>query len=347
MKKNWTKRERLEAVLKGELPDRPPISSWRHFVEKEHNARDLAQAMLDFQNKYDWDFMKINPRAVYYNEVWGNEYNYAKYENDIFPTLTKQTINSMEDLNKIIIKPGTYGPLGEQLNVIKLIRKELQEDLPIFQTVFSPFAILSSMLGVAPVRRYSENDKAKDILLDFAKKDSKTVHKALEAIALTIGDYAAKVIESGADGLFYAVIGFAREGYLTMDEWKEFVEPYDIMILKNVNGHMVLLHTCGIFSNPQRFVDYPISSIHWAPSAPGNPQIYDCKKWIKDKTPMGGLDERLFGTGATETIYKKSRETLEKNKSIPFIFTPDCSLSIRTQDEELRTFRRSVDDFSF
>lgn len=236
MEKIWTKRERLEAVLRGELPDRPPISSWRHFVEKEHNAKDLAEAMLDFQNKYDWDFIK---------------------------------------------------------------------------------------------------------------KDKEAVHKALEAIALTIGDYAAKVIESGADGLFYAIIGFAREGYLTMDEWKEFVEPYDIMVLKNVNDHMVLLHTCGIFSNPQRFVDYPISSIHWAPSAPGNPQIDDCKKWIKDKTPMGGLDERLFGTGATETIYIKSRETLEKNKSIPFIFTPDCSLSIRTHDEELKVFRKTVEDFSF
>ena len=53
------------------MPDRVPISFWRHFYEKESTAEGLAEAMISFQKKYDWDFMKVNPRASYHIEGWG------------------------------------------------------------------------------------------------------------------------------------------------------------------------------------------------------------------------------------------------------------------------------------
>ena len=50
----WTKKERFEAVLNHELADRPPVSAWRHFTEKEHSGADLfVETMLKWQNTYD------------------------------------------------------------------------------------------------------------------------------------------------------------------------------------------------------------------------------------------------------------------------------------------------------
>ena len=58
-------------IFAGEKPDRFAASFWRHFFHKEHHAEGTAEAMLDFQERFDWDFMKINPRADYHVEGWG------------------------------------------------------------------------------------------------------------------------------------------------------------------------------------------------------------------------------------------------------------------------------------
>ena len=72
-----TRRERIRKTLQGERTDRPPMSFWRHFYDREDSAADLAEAMLEFQRKYDWDFMKVNPRASYHVEDWGVKIEYS------------------------------------------------------------------------------------------------------------------------------------------------------------------------------------------------------------------------------------------------------------------------------
>ena len=76
----WSKKERLEAVLNGEKADRVPVSAWRHFLEDEHSgAERFANKMLDFQNTYDWDYIKLQPRASSFCEAWGQKYSYDDY----------------------------------------------------------------------------------------------------------------------------------------------------------------------------------------------------------------------------------------------------------------------------
>jgi len=65
-----TRRERIRKTLLGEATDRPPVSFWRHFYHRESSAQELAEAMLEFRPTYDWDLMKVNPRASYHVEDW-------------------------------------------------------------------------------------------------------------------------------------------------------------------------------------------------------------------------------------------------------------------------------------
>src|SRR5438094_3513650 len=65
------KKARVDAAVRGQPVDRPPVSLWRHFYECEDTAEGLAGAMLAWHRKYDWDWMKINPRASYHVEGWG------------------------------------------------------------------------------------------------------------------------------------------------------------------------------------------------------------------------------------------------------------------------------------
>lgn len=112
----WTKRQRLEAVLNGELADRLPVTCYHHFPEFEHGGAELmADTLLDFQKKYDWDFVKINPRAVYYYEAWGNTYDYDNY-NDVVPTRTSNVVHDYRDLEKICEMTGKEDIWQERMN---------------------------------------------------------------------------------------------------------------------------------------------------------------------------------------------------------------------------------------
>jgi uroporphyrinogen decarboxylase len=69
-----TKRERVAAALAGNEVDRVPVSFWGHDYVREWTPAGLAEATLERFRQYDWDFIKVNPRATYYAEAWGSRY---------------------------------------------------------------------------------------------------------------------------------------------------------------------------------------------------------------------------------------------------------------------------------
>lgn len=69
-----TRKERVRAALEGRPLDRVPVSLWGHDFEREWRPRDLVAATLESYRAYGWDFIKFNPRATYFAEAWGNEY---------------------------------------------------------------------------------------------------------------------------------------------------------------------------------------------------------------------------------------------------------------------------------
>lgn len=339
----WSKRERIGAVLHGERADRPPISAWRHFPQFEHDGPAvMAKAMLDFQSRYDWDFIKVNPRAVYYHEAWGNKYDYDHY-NDVVPTLVKKVVNSREDIEKIGEVSGRNGVFAEQIEAVRLIIEGTKGKVPVFQTIFTPVGIFMNLCGLRSIGRYRESPREESVMIQMMNEEPHLVHVALGNIARTIANYAAGIVEAGADGVFYAALGMARTGYFTPEEWQEFVKPYDLMVLEELKKIMTIIHTCGIHSNPEWFTGFPVNVIHWAENAPGNPSLVSAPLWIKNRIPMGGVDERLFGANKPEEIRSMAKDTIEKMDDIPFILAPDCSIGLNSSDEEIAAFRSSVE----
>ena len=69
-----SKRERTFAALRGDEVDRVPVSAWWHDFPREWSPEGLAEATLEAYRRYDWDFVKVNPRACYYGGDWGAHY---------------------------------------------------------------------------------------------------------------------------------------------------------------------------------------------------------------------------------------------------------------------------------
>src|SRR5205814_2358777 len=68
---NMNKRERLLATSRREPADRIPVAFWRHFPGDDQRASDLAQATIAFQERYDFDFVKVSPSNSFVGEDWG------------------------------------------------------------------------------------------------------------------------------------------------------------------------------------------------------------------------------------------------------------------------------------
>ena len=136
-----TKNERVINVLKKNEVDRPPVSMWKHFFKEENSSNELAESMLSFQNKFNWDFMKVNPRFSYHTEDWGVK---MKTYNDSFksPDKIEYPIKQKSDWNKIkyldifvfsikrlyIYKIDTKTNIIETLSTILVIIRTNNED---------------------------------------------------------------------------------------------------------------------------------------------------------------------------------------------------------------------------
>ena len=57
--------ERLRAVLNGEIPDRVPVAFWRHWPIDDQDDEMLAFVTLQYQAKFDMDWIKLTPSSSY------------------------------------------------------------------------------------------------------------------------------------------------------------------------------------------------------------------------------------------------------------------------------------------
>ncbi len=329
-----THRERIEALLNGEKPDRLPLSFWRHFYDSESNAEQLKDAMVRFQQAFDWDLMKINPRASYHMEDWGNSYEYTGRPEDK-PKRMEYAVHKSKDWEKIQrLDPNEAKALSEHLKAIKMIRDSVGDDLPIVMTVFNPISIAGDLVKDDP------------FLVDQIRKDPEPLHKALERITETFIDFSKAAIEAGADGLFFATTQWASTSRITEDEYNEFGRKYDFMLLDEVKPltKINVMHVCNACNMLGVFKDYPIKIVNWDMNDKTNPDAEKGAEILPNKVVLGGVDRKGLlqkGTHAElEAMVEKYKAFAKKH---PFMLGPDCSVPVTTPDENLRVIKSKIE----
>jgi hypothetical protein len=97
MATSMTKIERVQAALAGSEVDRVPVSAWGHDYLREWTAEGLAEATLEAYRRFDWDFVKVNPRATYFAEDWGARFQ-PSGRDDHPPALIEAGVKTAADL---------------------------------------------------------------------------------------------------------------------------------------------------------------------------------------------------------------------------------------------------------
>jgi uroporphyrinogen decarboxylase len=331
MKNTVSHRDRIAKIMMGEIPDRFAGSVWRHFYHMESTADRLAAAMLHFQRRFDWDFMKINPRASYHVEDWGNKLQWSKSQFQKHKKISV-AVNEITDWSNIEPLPMTAPVLSEHLRAVSLIKKRTDPELPLLMTIFNPIGIARYLVG------------SKEKLLRHLDIDSTAVATALENITSTFEKFAQECRNAGADGIFYATLEWASHDTITYDQYKKLSRPYDLRILK-ASGEkaMNILHVCGSHNFLRELADYPAPLINWDASDPTNEDIQQSRGFLSDKTVIAGLDHKgWLMKGRPDEIERQMARLKTEVRSTKFIFGPGCAVAPEIPYENLDAVRRSL-----
>jgi uroporphyrinogen decarboxylase len=321
---SMTKRERVQAALQGREVDRAPVSFWGHDFIREWTAEGLTAAMVESVRTFDYDYLKVNPRATYFDEAWGGRHH-PSGDAVRHPDTESWVLHEPKDLASVGAVDPNAGSFGEQLQALRLINRELAGEVPFVQTVFSPLSVVGRMAnGAEPVKRWMR--QAPDAL-----------HAALAAVAETLGAYSKACLEAGADGIFFATTEWATRDVLTDDEYNAFGRPYDLRVLNDVlDAPMNVLHVCRPNNMLARLLDYPVVAFNWAMHAPGNLSLAEVSAKT-DKAVLGGVDERhALVAGPPDAVRGQVWEALRQTKGHRFMLAPGCSISPQTPPENIR-----------
>ena len=226
-----THKERIQACLQHEVLDRPPVALWRHFPVDDQDPRSLADATLHFQRTYDFDLVKVTPASSFCVRDWGVEDEWRGHTEGT-RQYTKRVVREPRDWETLPILEPSAPHLAAQLACLRYLRTELGPDTPLLQTVFNPLSQAKNLAG-------------NETLLAHLRLHPQAVRKGLETIAETTRRFVEACLDTGIDGVFYA-IQHAQASLLSLEEYRTFGLPYDQASLQPSAGLWCnLLHLHG------------------------------------------------------------------------------------------------------
>jgi uroporphyrinogen decarboxylase len=322
-------RERIQAALQQKETDRLPFSLWRHYPNLDHHPRKLAELSLEYQRKFDLDFIKFTPYGMLATIDWGVKLKFSPGF-DTATVAAEPAIKEPDDWTKLRPYSGTDGEYLHALEGLRLAMLEIPKDVPLIQTAFSPLTNAMKMSGEAP-------------LLKHMREHPEKLEKGLEVItAATIG-YLKESMKRGAEGVFYST-QMSCYDKLTVEEHERFVKKYDVEILNALKGStwFNVLHLHGSQVMYKETLDYPVQAINWHDQDDG-PSFDEARK-LTQKCFLGGLShlKTLVEKGSEKNIEEQVAAAWNHNTHRGVILGPGCVVDPQTPEAYLRLIRDRV-----
>lgn len=322
-----TKRERLEATIAGQATDRPAIALWRHWPGDDQRANDLARATVEFQQRYDWDFVKCMPASNYCIADWGAEDAWVGNEEG-----TRQwgprVIQKPEDWTRLRVLDPKRGMLAEMHKAMRLIGQGLGQGVPFIWTIFNPLAQAKNLAG--------------ERLLSDMRQYPDVVKAGLEAITESCVRFVEAARDTGLAGIFLA-LQHATYDLLSEAEYIQFGRPYDLRILEAAEGlwfNLVHLHGEHVMFN--LMADYPVPVVNWH-DRETPPSLTEALPRFPGAL-VGGLHRTAtMLRGTPDGIQAEIRSALEATHGRRLIIGTGCVMWITTPVGNIRAARDAVE----
>lgn len=307
-----TKRERVLAVLRGKRPDRVPVSFWHHFPPNQVRGLPAVDAHLMHLARWDLDFLKVM-----------NDTGFPRPSPDWI-------LREAGQLSEYPELTGREPELEAELEILRQLRKEVGQEVPMIVTVFSPWATLrrlcASETDVHGPPKVMALDVRDATISQLLREDRIAVREALSKLGRGLARFSRAAVEAGADGVFFSVrddwADTAENGSGTYDS---LANPADVQILDAVkDASFNMLHVCGKALDFKRFTEYPAHILNWADRYSG-PSIAEARK-LTAKPLSGGIDNlNTLPDGTPEQVAVEAEDGLRQAEGHPFMLTPGCT----------------------
>ena len=317
--------ERLQAAIRGEAVDRPPISLWRHWPAFDQDPATLAKAMVDWQQTYDFDLVKYMPTGTYSIEDWGARTIYKPTRNGT-RTVTQYGVTDAAQWPRLQPLDGVSGYMGWQNESLRIAAEALGGSVPILQTVFSPLTTARKLAG--------------DVVFEHMRACPELLEEGLAIIARTSAAFAREAIRCGASGLFLAT-QCSTTDVMTAAEYQRFGRPFDLIVLDAVkdSARFNLMHVHGENTMFDLMAGYPVNMLNWHDRRT-TPHLREAVERFPGLL-VGGIDE--YGTLASSSAAAIAAEIDDARKQTGgrrLMLAPGCVCPIETP---LAAVRAAVD----
>ena len=326
-----TASERMQACIKNDPAlDRPPVALWRHFPVDDQSPDALATATLDFQHHYDFDLVKVTPASSFSIKDWGAD---DAWEGSTEGTrrYTSHPIQKPQDWEHLpVLDPVNAPHLSGQINCLRTIRAGLGSEIPLLQTVFSPLAQAKNLAGgetlIVHIRQYPE-----------------AVLKGLQSIAETTRRFVEAIMETGIDGIFYAV-QHAQAVLMTLDEYKMFGLPFDLITTLPASGlwcNLLHLHGLHVYFDlvPHFSSIFPIVNWHDRETSPA---LNEAQKIFKGVV-CGGVSQHTIVYGDASKVREEAADAILQTRGHRLLLGTGCVVPIIAPHGNILTTRQSVE----
>lgn len=335
-----TRKERVQSALLKKEVDRLPVSVWLHFSDHDQDPRSLAECQVDFNEKYDYDFIKLMPFGAYTTPDWGAKLNIYCHKYKAV-TISAPGIDSVEDYYRIEPLPPIYGTWGKQLHLVQYMSKLVKKDTPFIQTLFTPMTTLRKLAG--------------DRLINDIQEAPEAVHNALAVVTKTTVDFAKACIDAGVSGFFLATQCATLE-YMSPEAHAEFCKPYDIQVINSFKDatYFNVFHIHGADIMFDAVKNYPVNCLNWHDRYT-EPDLARAKK-MTDKALLGGICEvpinkngvthhdSFLAHNTPDQIKKHIKEAIDMiGDNRGFLVGPGCVADPSTPEENLKAVREAVE----
>jgi uroporphyrinogen decarboxylase len=321
------RRELVERAFRGERIDRPLVSLWRHWPEQDQDVDALAAAQIEFQRRYDFDFVKFTPSGTDCVEDWGVE---TRFSGDPHGTrdVLRRGIAQPGDWERLPPLDFTRAKLGRHLGAIAALRRELGPVVPIMLTAFSPLTVARKLAG--------------DRIADDLRRHPESFRRGLDRITDDTLRYVDLSLEAGADGLFFATQAATRD-LLTDQEHARWGVEHDRRLLEATRQRteLIVLHAHGSNLIWEQLLQYPVPALNWHDRAVG-PSLADLKTRFSGLL-VGGVDEwgcLLEGPGTA--VRAQVEDALAQAGDRNLCLAAGCVIGYRTPDRHIRAVRAAV-----
>lgn len=325
-----TGRERVEAALRLEVADRPPVGAWGHTYKEEWSPDALAGVTVERARRFGWDFVKFQPRASCFAEAFGSKYRPAGHRLRA-PVLVEEAVPDLDAWRSVELVERTA--LEDQVQSIGMVVRELGASVPVIQTVFSPITVGGYLVGKSQARIVRELRQHPDV-----------VGPALERIADALVHFSHQSVDAGAAGIFYAISGYAGRNVMTEHAYRDLVLPHDQAVLNELPSRawFNVLHLCGSNLNFGLAGDLPSHAVSWSIHNQGNPSLREGRE-LSGRAVMGGLGQRsTLVYGPAHKIEAEVQRAIDETGGRGLLIAPGCSVPPRVRDANLAAMAHSV-----